>query len=102
MSIKDVRFGFDFLTDTNVKACMESVKEWELTFACLSMPSLRLKTNTKLSDPSSTVMNPEFSQKWCHCIVAKVSQPVNVDSSIENTRLESQNLSYKIYRGLLF
>lgn len=90
MSIKDVRFGFDFLTDTNVKACMESIKEWELTFACLSMSSLRLKTNTKLSDPSSTVMNPEFSQKWCHCIVAKVSQPVNVDSFIENTRLENQ------------
>lgn len=90
MSIKDVRFGFDFLTDTNIKQCMDSVKEWELTFACLPMTSLKLKTNSKPLDLSTTVMNHEFSQKWCHCIVAKTSQPINVDSPVEITRLENQ------------
>jgi len=89
MSIKDVRFGFNFLTDTNIKACMDSVKELELTFACLPVSSLRLKSNFKVLDPSSTVMNPEFCQKWCHCVVASISQP-NVDSEIESTRLENQ------------
>ncbi|CAI6357455.1 unnamed protein product [Macrosiphum euphorbiae] len=89
MSIKDVRFGFNFLTDTNIKACMDSVKELELTFACLPVSSLRLKSNSKVLDPSSTVMNPEFCQKWCHCVVASISQP-NVDSEIESTRLENQ------------
>jgi len=89
MSIKDVRFGFNFLTDTNIKACMDSVKELELTFACLPVSSLRLKSNSKVLDPSSTVMNPEFCQKWCHCVVANISQP-NVDSEIESTRLENQ------------
>jgi len=89
MSIKDVRFGFNFLTDTNIKACMDSVKELELTFACLPVSSLKLKSNSKVLDPSSTVMNPEFCQKWCHCVVASISQP-NVDSEIESTRLENQ------------
>jgi len=89
MSIKDVRFGFNFLTDTNIKACMDTVKELELTFACLPVSSLRLKSNSKVLDPSSTVMNPEFCQKWCHCVVANISQP-NVDSEIESTRLENQ------------
>ncbi|XP_001945001.1 protein arginine N-methyltransferase 5 [Acyrthosiphon pisum] len=89
MSIKDVRFGFNFLTDTNIKACMDSVKELELTFACLPVSSLRLKSNSKVLDPSSTVMNPEFCQKWCHCVVASISLP-NVDSEIESTRLENQ------------
>lgn len=90
MSIKDVRFGFDFLTHTNVKQCMDSVREWELTFACLPVSSLRLKNDSKLLDPTISVMNPEFSQKWCHCIVAKTSQPINVDSSVETARLENQ------------
>lgn len=90
MSIKDVRFGFDFLTETNIKACMDLVRELDLTFACLPVSSLRLKTNSKLLDPSRTVMNPVFAQKWCHCIVAKISQPINVDSPVENIRLENQ------------
>ncbi|KAL5236637.1 hypothetical protein ACI65C_004047 [Semiaphis heraclei] len=89
MSIKDVRFGFNFLTDTNIKACMDTVRELELTFACLPVSSLRLKSNSKVLDPSSTVMNPEFCQKWCHCVVANISQP-NVDSEIECTRIENQ------------
>lgn len=91
MSIKDVRFGFDFLTDTDVKSCMDVVTDWELSFACLSLSSLRLKKNSgSSSDPSSTVMNPTFSQVWCHCVVAKIAQPKNLESSIENTRLENQ------------
>ncbi|XP_060844526.1 protein arginine N-methyltransferase 5-like [Rhopalosiphum padi] len=89
MSIKDVRFGFNFLTDTDIKSCMDSVRDLELTFACLPLSSLRLKSNSKVLDPSNTVMNPEFCQKWCHCVVAKISQP-NVDSEIESTRLENQ------------
>jgi len=89
MSIKDVRFGFNFLTDINIKSCMDVIKELELTFACLPLSSLRLKSNSKVLDPSSTVMNPEFCQKWCHCVVANISQP-NVDSEIESTRLENQ------------
>ncbi|XP_022181925.1 protein arginine N-methyltransferase 5-like [Myzus persicae] len=89
MSIKDVRFGFNFLTDTNIKACMDTVRELELTFACLHVSNLRLKSNSKVLDPSSTVMNPEFCQKWCHCVVANISQP-NVDSETESTRLENQ------------
>lgn len=89
MSIKDVRFGFNFLTDTNIKACMDSVEELDLTFACLSVSSLRLKSNSKVLDPSSTVMNPEFCQRWCHCVVAKIPLP-NVDSEVESTRLENQ------------
>lgn len=89
MSIKDVRFGFNFLTDTNIKACMDSVKELEITFACLPVSSLRLKSNSKLLDPSCTVMNPEFCETWCHCVVANIPQP-NVDSEIESTRLENQ------------
>lgn len=90
MSIKDVRFGFDFLTDINIKECMDSIIEWELTFACLPVSSLRLNTNSKLIDSSCTVLNPKFSQKWCHCVVAKTSHPIDVDSPIENTRLENQ------------
>lgn len=91
MSIKDVRFGIDFLADTNIKACMESVRELELTFACLPLTSLRLlNTNSKLLDPSNTVMNPSFCQKWCHCVVAKTLQPVDVDSLNENIRLNKQ------------
>lgn len=90
MSIKDVRFGFNFLTDINIKACMDSVTELELTFACLPISSLRLTSNSKVLDPSSTVMNPAFCQKWCHCIVAKISQPYNVDSEIESIRLENE------------
>lgn len=91
MSIKDVRFGFDFLTDTNIKTCMDTVREWDLTFACLPVSSLQLKTKSKTLNPSNTVMNPLFAQKWCHCIIAKISQPVDVDSPIENTRLEGQS-----------
>ncbi|KAL4100628.1 hypothetical protein QTP88_020664 [Uroleucon formosanum] len=89
MSIKDVRFGFNFLSETNIKACMDSVKELELTFACLPVSSLRLKSNSKVLDPSCTVMNPEFCEKWCHYVVANIPQP-NVDSEIESTRLENQ------------
>lgn len=87
MSIKDVRFGFNFLTDTNIKVCMDSVRELELTFACLPVSSLRLKS--KVLDSSNTVMNPKFCEKWCHCVVANISQP-NVDSDVESTRLENQ------------
>lgn len=92
MSIKDVRFGFDFVTDTNIKTCMDSVNEWELTFACLPVSSLRLNSNPKLLDSSSTVINFEFAQNWCNCIVAKTSQPFDVDSPIESTRQENQKL----------
>lgn len=95
MSIKDVRFGFDFLTEVNIKSCMDSLIEWELSFACLPLSSLKLKTNSKPSDPSDTVLSPSFFQSWCHCIIAKISQPVHLDSPIENTRLESQNTFIK-------
>lgn len=90
MSIKDVRFGFDFLTDINIKASMDSLNEWELPFACLPVSSLRLKSNFKPSDASCTILNPSFSRIWCHCVVAKISRPINLDSSVENTRLENQ------------
>lgn len=89
MSIKDVRFGFDFLTDENVRTSMQSIKEWELSFACLSMSSLRLKS-TNLLDSACTVMNPKFCRQWCHCIVAKITQPINIDLPDEKTRLENQ------------
>ncbi|XP_050527464.1 protein arginine N-methyltransferase 5-like [Daktulosphaira vitifoliae] len=78
MSIKDVRFGFDFLTDTNIKCCMDCLDDWELTFACLPISSLSLKTGDY--KPSDTILNSEFSQKWCHCVVAKVSQPVDISN----------------------
>lgn len=90
MSVKDVRFGFDFLTDINIKACMDSLNEWELSFACLPVSSLKLKSNIKPSDTSCTILDPSFSRIWCHCVVAKISQPINLDSSVENTRLENQ------------
>jgi len=35
-------------------------------------------------------MNPLFYQKWCHCVVAKTFQPIDVDSPNENTRLDNQ------------
>lgn len=91
MSIKDVRFGFDFLTDTNIKTCMDTISEWDLTFACLHVSNLKLKTKYKTLNSSTTVMNPLFVQKWCHCIIVKISPPVDVDSPIENIRVESQS-----------
>lgn len=95
MSIKDVRFGFDFLTEANIKSCMDSLINWELSFACLPLSSLKLKTNSKTSDMSDTVLNPSFSQSWCHSVVAKISQPIDLDSPVENMRLESQNTFIK-------
>lgn len=89
MSIKDVRFGFNFLGDTNILTCMQSIKEWELTFACLPVSSLRLKS-TSLLDSTCTVMNPKFCQTWCDCIVAKIPIPINIDSPVEKIRLENQ------------
>lgn len=101
MSIKDVRFGFDFATDIDVNTCMETIREWELTFASLPLSSLKLKTNC-VSDQPSSIMNPEFPEIWCHCIIAKISEHLDVDSLDDNTRLENQKSLVKDISWAMF
>ncbi|VVC27139.1 Protein arginine N-methyltransferase PRMT5,Protein arginine N-methyltransferase,PRMT5 arginine- [Cinara cedri] len=90
MSIKDVRFGFDFLSNTNIYTCMDTVRKWDLTFACVPISSLKLKSNSVSLDQTCTVLNPTFAEIWCHCIIAKISEHLDVDSSDDDIRLENQ------------
>lgn len=101
MSIKDVRFGFDYTTDTDVHTSMETMREWELTFVSLPVSSLKLKTNS-VSDQPSPIMNPEFSEIWCHCIIAKIADNIDVDSPDDNIRLENEKTLVKDISWTMF